>query len=205
MIVNKVLDELFSTWSNIAVLRALENYAIGISGSEVARLAGLTTKNCLITLTGLEALGVVSRVRGGREHLFSLNRGHYLVNEVILPALVSEKRFVKLISQDIHRALKKISLSVFLFGSVARKEERIESDLDICIVFNNVFVKKQIEVTISELSLRLKKKYGVSLAPYYISKVDFLKRARSNKPPIAEIVREGIHISGKKISELLNG
>ncbi|MDT3697613.1 MAG: hypothetical protein ROY99_14610 [Ignavibacterium sp.] len=54
MIINDVLNKLFSTWSNIAVMRALRNYVMGVSGNEAARLAGLTPKNCLITLSLLK-------------------------------------------------------------------------------------------------------------------------------------------------------
>lgn len=205
MIINNVLNTLFSTWSNIAVMRALENYAVGISGREVARLAGLTPKNCLITLSLLEELGIVSCVRGGREHLFTLNREHYLVKEILLPALDAERKYVEMISKEIASALRKYTISVIVFGSVARKEETISSDYDICIIYKNKTNKKKIEEQLSQLSSSLKKKYGVSIAPFYITKNDFSKRAKLGKSPVNEIIKEGIHISGLKIRELING
>lgn len=205
MIINNVLDKLFSTWSNIAVMRALRNYVVGVSGNEAARLAGLTPKNCLITLTALEELGVVIRIRGSREHLFSLNRDHFLVSEVVLPMLSSEKKYVELLSAEITKALKKYSISVFLFGSVARDEETIESDMDICVVYKNAVSKKNIEGIISELRVKLNKKYGVSLAPFYISNSEFIKRAKSKKPPVADVIKDGKHLCGEKLKYLLNG
>ncbi len=205
MVIYKVLDNLFSTWSNISVLRALKNYSVGISGREVARLSDLTPKNCLITLTALEQLGVVSRIRGGREHLFSLNRSHFLVKEIITPVLNSEIKFVESISKDISRALKIYSISTILFGSVARNEASIESDYDICVVYKDAISKKLIEEVISGLSLSMKNKYGVTLAPFYISKQEFIKRAKINKSPIPDIIKEGKLLSGKKIKEILNG
>ncbi|MCJ7553004.1 MAG: nucleotidyltransferase domain-containing protein [Ignavibacteriaceae bacterium] len=205
MVINNVLDKLFSTRSNIVVLRALENYAVGISGREAARITGLTPKNCLITLTALEQLGVVIRVRGGREHLFSLNRDHFLVREVILPVLVSEKRFFESLLNEIRKSLKKYSISVFLFGSVARNEETIESDMDLCIVYQNVTSKSRIEEVVSELGIKLNKKFGVSLAPFYISKSEFISRAKSKKSPIVDVINDGKHLCGDKIEELLNG
>jgi predicted nucleotidyltransferase len=205
VVINNVLDRLFSTWSNIAVMRTLENYAVGISGREAARITGLTPKNCLITLTALEQLGVVIRIRGGREHLFTLNRDHFLVREVILPVLILEKKFTEFISDEIRRALKKNSISVFLFGSVARNEETIESDMDICIVYKNATSKSQIEEVVSALGIKLNKKFGVSLAPFYISKSEFIKRAKSKKSPIADVIKDGKHLCGKKIKELIDG
>jgi predicted nucleotidyltransferase len=205
MIINKVLNTLFSTWSNIVVMRALENYAVGISGREVARIAGLTPKNCLITLSMLEELGIVKRVRGGREHLFTLNREHFLVNEILIPVLAAERKYVELISKEISRSLRKHTISVYVFGSVVRKEETIDSDYDICILYNTETNKKKIEERLTQLSTRLKKKFGVSLAPFYITKIEFAKRAKAGKSPVKDIIKEGIHISGLKIKELLHG
>jgi predicted nucleotidyltransferase len=205
MVIYKVLDNLFSTWSNISVMRALKNYSVGISGSEVSRLAGLTPKNCLITLTALEELGVVIRIRGGREHLFSLNRSHFLVQKVIIPVLNSEIKFVESILKDIRNALKKFTVSIILFGSVALHRETIESDLDVCLIYKNGSLKKQIEDVISILNSSLNKKYGVSLAPYYISELDFIQRAKKSKPPVVDIIKEGKLLSGKNIKEILNG
>lgn len=205
MIINNVLNTLFSTWSNIAIMRALENYAVGISGREVARIAGITPKNCLITLSFLEDMGIVIRVRGGREHLFTLNREHFLVKDVLLPALAAERKYVEMISKEIANSLKKFTISVYLFGSVARQQETIDSDYDICIIYNNQTNKKKIEIVLSDLGSKLKKKYGVSLAPFYITKNDFIKRSKLGKSPVKEITKEGIYISGLKIKDLLNG
>ena len=61
MIINKVLDEIFSRWSNIAVLRALNRYGTGNSGREVARAAHISPKNCFIALNDLEDIGIVKK------------------------------------------------------------------------------------------------------------------------------------------------
>jgi len=205
MVINKVLDEVFSTWSNVAVMRALKNYAVGVSGREVARVAGMSAKSCLNSLTSLENLGVVNRVRGGRDHLFSLNRDHFLVKQVVIPNLNSEKKFVQSLFADIKKGLGKNAVSIILFGSTARREENIQSDLDICIVFKNAASKKKVEKIITDLSFFLNKKYGVSLAPFYISEADFAKRAKTKKSPVADIIKEGRQISGKTIKELISG
>ena len=205
MVINNVLDEVFSTWSNIAVLRALKDFNIGISGREIARLSDMSAKSCLSTLSALESLGIVDRVRGGRDHLFSLNRNHFLVKEIILPVLYSEKKFISSLFTDIKKKLSKYSESIILFGSTARKNETVESDLDICIVYKNIKLKREIEKITSGLNSVLKKKYGVSFAPFYISQAEFSERVIKKKSPIPEIIREGKLISGKTFKELVNG
>jgi predicted nucleotidyltransferase len=205
MIIHNILDELFLTRSHIVILRSLENYVVGISGREVGRISGISPKNVLISLSRLEDLGVVNRIRSKKGHLFSLNRDHYLIREVILPILHAERNFHATLAAEIKKALSKLTLSVYLFGSVAVLKERSESDYDVCIIYKDSLKKELIEEKVSELSSSLNKKYGIMLAPYYISDSEFIKKAANKRPPVTDIIREGKHISGKKIREIQNG
>ena len=205
MIVYKILDNVFSTWSNIAVLRVLSKVKIGLSGREIAKQANMSAPSSLEALSTLENLNIVTRQRGGREHFFFLNREHYIVKKVIIPALSSERKFAESIYADIDRGLGKYSSSLIVFGSTARREEEIDSDLDLCIVFKDAASKKKIEKLITDLSYSLNKKYGVSLAPFHISELDFFRRAKNKKSPVADIIVEGLYISGKTIKELMGG
>lgn len=204
MVVNNTLDELFSRWSNIAVLRALNKYAVGISGREVARAAGITAKNCFTALDDLENTGIVTRVRGGRDHLFTLNREHFLVNKGIVPLFEIEEKFSEVIFHDIRKKLKNKCNSVYLFGSVARKQEKIESDLDLCIIYDKESQRKLAEKAVFEMKAVLHKKYFVNVAPFFITVNEFVKRAKNKKPPVNEIIAEGKLILGNSINKLLN-
>lgn len=203
MVINKALDEVFSTWSNVAVFRVLNKYAIGLSGREVARLVGMSAKNCLITLSALENLGLVNRTRGGRDHLFTLNRDHFLVKEGVIPLLDVEDKFVEAIFDDIKKILKKKCNSVYLFGSVARKDENVESDLDLCVIYDKEDQKDSLEDDMFDLQSLLRKKYSVNASPFYISKTHFVAKAKSNKPPIADIIKEGKLVFGNSLKRLL--
>ncbi len=203
MKINKVLDELFRTQSNIAVIRALENYRTGITGREAARRSGLAPKNCLITLTALEELGVVNRVRGGRDHLFSLNRAHYLMKEILGPVLEQERNFPEEIFRHLAQKAGLLAVSIYLFGSAARGEDVMGSDLDLCIIYSAAKSKSALEERFSELSYELRSVYGVAVSPFYISEKEFIRRARKNISPVVEILKDGKYISGKKIKGLL--
>jgi len=204
MILHKILDNVFATWSNIAVLRVINKVKVGLSGREIAKQAGMSAPSCFQALSSLENLNIVIRQRGGREHFFFLNREHYIVRKIIMPILSSEKNFAETIFADIKKELGKQTSSLIVFGSAARREEKIESDLDVCIVYNGSRSKNKIEKLITEINLPLFKKYGVSLSPFFISEKEFKKRAQNKKPPISNIIKEGIVISGKAIRVLVN-
>ncbi len=202
MRINNVLDELFTRKSNISVTRALKNYNTGISGREISRIVGLTAKNTLSTLTFLEDLGLVNRIRGGREHLFTLNRSSYLVEKAILPLLKTEEEFALEISSMVKSALQRKVEAVIIFGSVARKEETGMSDLDLCIVSDK---SDRIEEVVNKLRQQMHEVYNINISPLYISKKDFLKKAKKNQPPVHDIVKEGIVVVGQSMKRILNG
>ena len=205
MIFNKVLNSIFSSTSHIAVLRALQYHKIGISGREIARLSGLSPKSALSALSSLENIKIVYRAVGGRDHLFTLNRQNYLVKNGIIPLLQIENKFLPQLLALIKQKLSKHCISIILFGSVARNEETIESDLDICFVLQNKKSQKNIIPIIRDLQTQIYTEFGTSLAPIYFTSEEFRKRASKNLSPVNNIIKEGVLVSGKPIRILTHG
>lgn len=203
MIINRVFDEVFRTWSNVAVLRALIDTNSGFSGNEVARVAGMNPRSAFRALTLLEELGIVNRQIGGRDHIFTLNREHYVVNEVLIQLFQKELEFRNEIIEYLKSILIKRVYSAVLFGSVARKEENISSDLDICCIVNSQSDVLFVQDALDKKSQQLYKKFGVKLAPVYFIKSQFMKKKKTKL--IKDIVEEGMLITGKHPKGLING
>ncbi len=203
MIVNNILDYIFTNVSNLAVLRVLNERVVGISGRETARLAGISLRSAQLSLDNLVSLKIIKRQIGGREHLFTLNRESFISKEIIIKLFSAEQKFKTSLYKEITDSLKISADSIILFGSVARKTESVQSDLDLCIVYSKN--KNKIEKIVSSLRDELYDKYGVTLAPFYIIRNEFKKRVKKNKSPVNEIIKEGIIISGLSINILKNG
>jgi predicted nucleotidyltransferase len=201
MLINKFLEDLFRSPSNISVLRALNDRVIGISGRETARLTNLTHRSALKALTALEELGVVTRITTGRTHLFTLDRQKYLSKQIIQNVFNIEKKLNSDVISSITKCLLKLTESVILYGSVARKEESISSDYDLCIVYTKNINK--IESAVSDLRDKLNEQYSIQLAPLYISVSEFKKRAQRNLSPVNSIVKDGIKLCGRSINDLI--
>lgn len=201
MVLNNLLQSIFSAPSNISVLRVLNLRVVGITGRETARTAKLSIRTVQNVLAHLEALGIVNRTIGGRDHLFVLNRKNQIVKKLISFLFEFENDFSKEIIYLIKKNLGKECSSLILFGSVARKVETLESDFNLCIVYNKNKIK--IDNLVSELRDSLYSNYKITLAPFYILESEFKKRALKNLSPINNILKEGIVISGKSIRELI--
>ncbi|MCL5027423.1 MAG: nucleotidyltransferase domain-containing protein [Bacteroidetes bacterium] len=203
MVINRVLDEIFRTWSNVAVLRALLDTNTGFSGNEVARVAGMNPRSAFKALTSLEELGLAIRVVGGRDHIFTLNREHYLVQEIVLKIYPIESKFLDEVITALSAILKGHVYSAVIFGSVARKEEKSLSDLDICCVVNSPLELLFVRDLLNKKSSALYKKYGIRLAPVIFMKAQFMRKRKTKL--IKDIAGEGILITGKSIKGLING
>ena len=203
MIINRVLDEIFRTWSNVAVIRALLDTNTGFSGNEVARVAGMNPRSAFKALTSLEELGLVNRVVGGRDHIFTLNREHYLIQEIILKIYPIESKFLDEVINTLSKILRGHVYSAVIFGSVAMREEKSLSDLDICCIVNAPVEVLFLRDILNKKSPMLYKKYGIRLAPVLFMKAQFMKKRKTKL--IKDIAEEGILITGKSIKGLLNG
>lgn len=201
MLINKYLETLFSAPSNISVLRVLNERAVGITGRETARLTNLTHRSALKALSNLESLGVVKRVTGGRDHLFTLDRTKFITEKVISVIFSAEKEYRSTLFFIIKKQLSKSTVSLIVFGSVTRKDETLKSDLDLCIVYDKN--KNELEKAISNLREQIYSEYSIHLAPFYIKETDFRRRAKKKLSPVNNIIEEGIVICGKSIKELI--
>jgi len=204
MIFHRVWDDVFSTWSHIAVLRVLLDSSQGLTGREIARLAGMTHRSCLKALTDLEALSMVRRQRGGRDHLFSLNQEHRLVRTGVLPLFAAERQFTKALYALLRRRLQKKTTSLIVFGSVARKEETSSSDLDLCLVVGTETEKRGVQDAVHHLAPEVLRQYGAKLSSLIVTKRQFVQKARQKQPPVYQILNDGIVIGGSTMRGLLH-
>ncbi|MEO8232270.1 MAG: nucleotidyltransferase domain-containing protein [Ignavibacteriota bacterium] len=198
-----MLDKVFISPAIIVILRELSKRKAGITGREIARQTGQTHRTALKALDNLEVLKLVNREVAGKAYSFTLNRQHYLNKNIVANIFEVEKNFLSNINKDIKTGLCKYSESVILFGSVARHEDNYKSDFDICVVYK--ISKESAENSISELRENLNTKYGITLAPYFISMKNFAERAKKKKAPMADILKDGKVICGKTLKELQNG
>lgn len=203
MIVHKILENIFTSQAIIVILRELNKRKIGITGRELARQTNLTHKTVIRSLDNLEKFKLINRTISGRAYNYTLNRQNYIYQKLLCLMFEAETNMITDIKIEIKKNLSKLTRSTILFGSAARKEETLNSDFDLCIVYDNN--KDSIEKIVSVLRDKLDTKYGISLAPFYISTKEFINRAKRNKPPVAQIQTDGIVISGKSLKAIING
>ena len=193
MFPNDVFNGLFTSGSCIPVLRALYSRDSGISGRETARLAGVNHRTALLTLTELEKTGIVNRLIGGRDHIFTLNKNHFLVENGLASLFQAEENYAEGIHNQIIKRIGESTIAVLAYEP--EKADEFPMTMNICVVYKSR--KDALDEEFPGLAAKVEKKFGVKLKPYFIHEYTFVDMEKRKMQPVADIVKYGELISGK--------
>ncbi|HBL18202.1 MAG TPA: hypothetical protein DD417_15970 [Elusimicrobia bacterium] len=196
------LSIVFSAPSHLAVLRALCDSREGMSGRAVSRAAGINHQACAVALKKLGGLGLIRRQGAGRVQLVSLNFDHFLVRDLLLPALRKERELMSAIRDEIAGKVGKYALAASLFGSVARGTAETGSDLDMLLVVAGS-IKRSLADKARDFSAEFRNRYGIRLSPIVLSVKEAKTRLEQDDPLILNILAEGIDLGPKKLKDIL--
>lgn len=138
---------------------------------EIERQSSLAIGTIQQDLKKLTKLDLVTSHRDGNRLYYRANTNHPLFHE-IKTLVVKTTGALPLLTELFHS--KKVSnqeiLSSFIFGSIARGEERAESDIDLMVI-GNIGLRK-----LSHLLAGMSEKLGREINPYVLTVEDFKRR-----------------------------
>ncbi len=193
MFPNDVFNGVFTSGSCIAVLRALYSREFGITGRETARLAGVNHRTALLALTELEKTGIVNRLIGGRDHIFTLNKSHYLVANGLSGLFQSEEAYAEGIYNQIIKRIGDSTIAVIAYDPEMATDPPMT--MHICVVYKSK--KDSLDDEFPGLTAKVEKRYGVKINPYFIHEYTFVDMEKRKMQPVTDIVKHGELICGK--------
>ncbi len=188
------LDQVFAAPSHLAVCRALLDTAEGMSGRQVAREAGINHQTCAVALGRLEELGVVRRQGSGHSQLFQLNRDNLLVQDLLIPLLKKEREVFPRIVRSVGEVVAGRCLRALVFGSVARGEERRDSDLDLLLVADGSRGQAAARRAAEVARAALAGEWGLRVNAIVLTPRALDRRRERQDPLISNILREGMEV-----------
>jgi predicted nucleotidyltransferase len=201
------LDAALSSQSKVRLLRALLPLEEGVSAREAARLAGVPQPPALRALNDLVELGILHRAELTSQHLYTVNREEELVRDGLMPLFGAEQKRVRAVFDCLEGALKEeLSsgrlLTLAVYGSAARGEDRPESDLDVLAVALEEAVP-EVHECLTQLAPELERRFGLDLSPVVLSREQFHHQSATGDPMIASALKEGRVVAGLSFDRLL--
>jgi len=179
------------------------------SGNRIAAEVGINPMTAHRALRELRQATLFQVQKIGSSFAYSLRDQHVLVREVLRPFFDQEAGLRDRISELLTEALKgeekaKV-ITVAIYGSVARGEERPTSDVDLLVLVESEQAKRKIESALDRFCERAMKEFGNVPAPYVNTLAEARRKIQRGLPVFQNILKEHRVIFGKPLEEALRG
>jgi predicted nucleotidyltransferase len=169
------------------IVKFLLTHEAAMSEREIASILKVSHMSVNRTMKELASVNFANFVVIGKSHLWKVNHKSYAFR--VLSTLINDVSAVKDPMEDLKDTiLSNLRVSsikkIVLFGSVSKKLERTNSDIDIFVLVRGSEDRKKLEPAIEKLSNSCFEIYGNRLAPYILT-----EREMANKANL-KIVRE---------------
>lgn len=188
---HNVLEEVFGTSERVKVLRALARYPKEFTSRELSGYCSVSVRGVIDILTLFEQYGFIKSRRVGKSILWKMDENNCLTKSLILPFFEVERNLLGHLKRRISTRVKRFPVQkAVLYGSVARGDERPDSDIDLLLVV------KEKDKWVEELQDRLRGEilqlFGNMLSILVCTSSEYKKLGGELKKEIDE----GIVISG---------
>ncbi len=206
MRIHNKLDEILKHGSKIKILRFLFAEKDEHTGRSIAEGIGMSPSSTHSTLQGMKKEGLISAQKKGNAILYKLQQDNYVVKKLLAPLFEKEKfiynDIILFIKKGLLQARSEI-LSIVVFGSVIRKEETSQSDIDLLVLLKNNAGKLKIDKVMDKLHVDMVKGFGVSISPYILTVSEIRQRYSQKKRIIKSILDNNELIYGEPIERIL--
>lgn len=190
--------DILNSKTKVKIIKFLISHEAFMSEREIASILNVSHMSINRTARELADMNFINSVKVGKANLWRVNRKSYAyeVLSKITKSITSVQEPLEDLKKTVLRMLPKTFIKkVVLFGSITKRLERPNSDIDIFILLKDEQDKEKIELSIEKLANTCLEKYGNSLAPYVLSEKEL--KQKKNLKIISEI-NKGIKIFPKR-------
>lgn len=198
MDLNKPLGVITST-VDAEVLAVLSGANETFTGVRVHQIIGSSTQKTVWTaLQRLSDQGIVLKVRKGSAGLYSLNRDHLAAPYILGLADLKDELLKRMTKAITNWEIKPVFAAVF--GSAARGEMRLDSDIDIFIVRpDKVDADDDLWASLkAELSDQVTKWTGNDARVFEMSEKEVARGIAANERILSDIREQGLRLLGDR-------
>jgi predicted nucleotidyltransferase len=193
------LEELLGTKAGIRILRSLVKYkgrTFTVRG--LGKDSGVSNVEASRTIAQLEQFGIVKIQPVGRAYQLFLNDQSYALNKIVEPILMAENKTISELIAILakHLATKKI-ISANIFGSVAKGEEKNDSDIDLLVISDDFDHATEV---VADASENIALVFHTRISPIIFTKKEFVSKKKNDLA--RSILSNHIHVAGLELEKI---
>lgn len=179
------------------LLAALANISGGVTIRQLARISGVSLARTHYWVNFWADRGVVTQVHAGRALMCSLNHEHVMTASLVTLAS-ARAAIMKCIVAEVDE-WPLVPLNVTTFGSFARGDGSVTSDIDLLVLFDIPDLDAwSDQLQLASETLQTKIGNPIQFLDYPIE--TWVDMRRQIDPVVSEIHRDGIHIFGEHLT-----
>ncbi|OFW56356.1 MAG: hypothetical protein A2V52_00670 [Actinobacteria bacterium RBG_19FT_COMBO_54_7] len=176
---HETLEDILGSKIKIRILRLFYRTRGSYTGREIAKLVEFSQDATQRALNDLTRHGLLRRDYVGTSYNYYLNEDHMLVDKVVNKAFFAEQNSIREIARIFKEQLGEEFQEAVIFGSVAKKKERPDSDVDILVVIRNSTNLDAIEDQVNEAANLATAASGNPVMPIVIKSGEYEKKKRA--------------------------
>jgi len=193
MLFNNYLETLLGSKVKVKILRALFRFQTKtFTSRELASNIKVSHTAVLKSLGDLQGMNIIKIESHGTSNLITLNKDSHLIAD-LNRLFNSETGTLQHLKDELRKILPQAK-SIALFGSVAAKKEKLNSDIDVLIITND---KGKAAGMIAKKQEEFSKKFGNVISAYIMTKNEFNRKR--NTDLVKSILENHIMIDGEEL------
>jgi len=189
-------EELLGSRSRIAVLRVLRGVSVPLNASQISARTGLSRPAVATVLDNLAAAGIVQASSAGRANVHVLVRDNVYVERIIEPVFSGEEAIADELVKHLRARFQELAVSVILFGSYARGDQDLSSDVDVVLVAADSHTKGLLESAAYNLMGEFYARFGAHLSPLVYDREEAADLEARAPDLFASLQEDGLTICG---------
>lgn len=198
------LSTLLSSEASVRVLRELALHGRELTTTLLARRTGVTLQSVRNVLAVLRDAGLLRIYGQGRAASYQLDAAHPLA-PMLIDLFVSEHQRAIALRASIREVAEHVDpLAVWIYGSVARGQDRIGSDLDLLVIVDDDEETERVAGDVREQVAAVEEEHRVQISVVALSGADVLRLARSGDAFWREVTSDADPLHGPGPESLLS-